>query len=60
MTHIRISQAGACPRRLQLEAWGDQEIKTGTLTQCPNCGKEFVISRAQEWRYKAGKVKKLY
>ena len=22
MTHIRISQAGACPRRLQLEAWG--------------------------------------
>jgi len=22
MTYIRISQAGACPRRLQLEAWG--------------------------------------
>ena len=22
MTHIRISQAGSCPRRLQLEAWG--------------------------------------
>jgi len=26
MTYIRISQAGACPRRLQLEAWGVQGL----------------------------------